>query len=294
MRIAQIAPLTESVPPRTYGGTERVVSYLTEELMAMGHDVTLFASGDSVTSAKLEAAWPCALRFDTTLRDAMAPQMLLMEKVYQQAHEFDVLHCHLDYWPFSLLSRQATPYMTTLHGRLDLPELTRDLRLLRGRAAGFDLRRAAPAAAARQLHRHGASWPAAGPADAAAGPARLPGVPRPHLPGKIARPRDPHRSGRRHEAEDRRQGRPCRSRVFRNDDPADDRWRSDRNDRRDRRRREAGVPERRQGVAAADRLAGAVRPGDDRGDGLRHADHRVPRRFGAGGHRPRRHRLHRA
>jgi glycosyltransferase involved in cell wall biosynthesis len=125
MRIAQIAPLTESVPPRTYGGTERVVSYLTEELMAMGHDVTLFASGDSVTSAKLEPAWPCALRFDATLRDAMAPQMLLMEKVYQQAHEFDVLHCHLDYWPFSMLSRQPTPYMTTLHGRLDLPELTR-------------------------------------------------------------------------------------------------------------------------------------------------------------------------
>jgi glycosyltransferase involved in cell wall biosynthesis len=124
MRIAQIAPLTESVPPRTYGGTERVVSYLTEELMAMGHDVTLFASGDSVTSAKLEAVWPCALRFDTTLRDAMAPQMLLMERVYQQAHEFDVLHCHLDYWPFSLLSRQPTPYITTLHGRLDLPELT--------------------------------------------------------------------------------------------------------------------------------------------------------------------------
>jgi glycosyltransferase involved in cell wall biosynthesis len=125
MRIAQIAPLTESVPPRTYGGTERVVSYLTEELMAMGHDVTLFASGDSVTTAKLEAAWPVALRFDTTLRDAMAPQMLLMEKVYQHAHEFDVLHCHLDYWPFSLLSRQATPYMTTLHGRLDLVELSR-------------------------------------------------------------------------------------------------------------------------------------------------------------------------
>jgi glycosyltransferase involved in cell wall biosynthesis len=123
MRIAQIAPLTESVPPRTYGGTERVVSYLTEELMAMGHDVTLFASGDSVTTAKLEAVWPTALRFDTTLRDVMAPNMLLLEKVCQEAHNFDVLHCHLDYWPFSLLSRQATPYVTTLHGRLDLPEL---------------------------------------------------------------------------------------------------------------------------------------------------------------------------
>ncbi len=125
MRIAQIAPLTESVPPRTYGGTERVVSYLTEELVAMGHDVTLFASGDSVTNAHLEAVWPCALRFDTTLRDGMAPPMLLLEKIYQRAHEFDVLHCHLDYWPFSMLSRQSTPYLTTLHGRLDLPELAR-------------------------------------------------------------------------------------------------------------------------------------------------------------------------
>jgi glycosyltransferase involved in cell wall biosynthesis len=125
MRIAQIAPLTESVPPRTYGGTERVVSYLTEELMAMGHDVTLFASGDSVTSAKLAAVWPCALRFDHTLRDEIAPQMLLLETVYQRAHEFDVLHCHLDYLPFSLFSRQPTPFITTLHGRLDLPELSR-------------------------------------------------------------------------------------------------------------------------------------------------------------------------
>jgi glycosyltransferase involved in cell wall biosynthesis len=125
MRIAQNAPLTESVPPRTYGGTERVVSYLTEELMAMGHDVTLFASGDSVTSAKLAAVWPCALRFDNALHDAIAPQMLLMETVYQRADEFDVLHCHMDYMPFSLFSRQPTPFITTLHGRLDLPELSR-------------------------------------------------------------------------------------------------------------------------------------------------------------------------
>ena len=125
MRIAQIAPLTESVPPRTYGGTERVVSFLTEELMAMGHDVTLFASGDSVTTAKLEAVWPTALRFDTTLRDAMAPVMLQLELLARKAHEFDVLHCHLDYWPFTTLTRQGTPFITTLHGRLDLPELTR-------------------------------------------------------------------------------------------------------------------------------------------------------------------------
>lgn len=124
MRIAQIAPLTESVPPRTYGGTERVVSFLTEELVAMGHDVTLFASGDSVTGAELESGWPCALRFDPSLRDPMAPFVLQMEQVLARAHTFDVLHCHLDYWPFSLLSRQKTPFLTTLHGRLDLPELT--------------------------------------------------------------------------------------------------------------------------------------------------------------------------
>jgi glycosyltransferase involved in cell wall biosynthesis len=123
MRVAQIAPLTESVPPRLYGGTERVVSFLTEELVAMGHDVTLFASGDSETSAELAAAWPCALRFDRSIRDVMAPVMLMMEQVCLRAAEFDMLHCHLDYWPFSLLSRQATPFLTTLHGRLDLPEL---------------------------------------------------------------------------------------------------------------------------------------------------------------------------
>jgi glycosyltransferase involved in cell wall biosynthesis len=123
MRIAQIAPLTEAVPPKLYGGTERVVSFLTEELVAMGHDVTLFASGDSVTRAKLEAVWPRALRLDTTIRDFMGPHMLLMERVRQMAHEFDVLHFHMDYWPASLFSRQSVPFVTTLHGRLDLPEL---------------------------------------------------------------------------------------------------------------------------------------------------------------------------
>jgi glycosyltransferase involved in cell wall biosynthesis len=122
MRIAQIAPLTEAVPPRLYGGTERVVSYLTEELVALGHDVTLFASGDSITTARLEPVWPQALRFDFDLLDASAPQMLLMETVYRCADDFDVLHFHLDYWPFSLFTRQRTPFVTTLHGRLDLPE----------------------------------------------------------------------------------------------------------------------------------------------------------------------------
>ncbi len=122
MRIAQIAPLTEAVPPRLYGGTERVVSYLTEELVQLGHDVTLFASGNSITSARLEPGWPIALRFNSSLRDFQAPHTLMLESVSDQADDFDILHFHMDYWPFPLFSRQRTPMVTTLHGRLDLPE----------------------------------------------------------------------------------------------------------------------------------------------------------------------------
>jgi len=122
MRIAQVAPLTEAVPPTLYGGTERVISWLTEELVALGHDVTLFASGDSVTSARLEAMWPRALRLDGTVRDPNALHMTTIEKVYRRSSEFDLVHFHLDYYPFSLMSRQSTPFLTTLHGRLDLPE----------------------------------------------------------------------------------------------------------------------------------------------------------------------------
>src|SRR6201996_1329616 len=116
MRIAQIAPLTESVPPRTYGGTERVVSFLTEELVALGHEVTLFASGDSITNAKLEAMWPTALRLDPSVRDRTSLHHYMLETVYRRAEEFDVLHFHLDYIPHSLFSRQDTPFLTTLHG----------------------------------------------------------------------------------------------------------------------------------------------------------------------------------
>lgn len=123
MRIAQIAPLHEAVPPKLYGGTERVVSYLTEALVELGHDVTLFASGDSRTSARLEAVWPQALRLDPSIRDTVAPHMLLLEEVRRRSGDFDILHFHIDYYPFSLFSRQPVPYLTTLHGRLDLPEL---------------------------------------------------------------------------------------------------------------------------------------------------------------------------
>jgi glycosyltransferase involved in cell wall biosynthesis len=122
MRIAQIAPLTEAIPPKLYGGTERVISWLTEELVALGHEVTLFASGDSQTTASLVPIWPKALRLDGAVRDAVALHMAMLELVRRRAADFDLLHFHLDYYPFSLFSRQGTPFVTTLHGRLDLPE----------------------------------------------------------------------------------------------------------------------------------------------------------------------------
>src|SRR4029078_566626 len=115
MRIAQVAPLTEAVPPKTYGGTERVVHWLTEELVALGHEVTLYASGDSCASAKLVASWPRALRLDGSIRDPNALHIMMLERVRQQADQFDALHFHLDYYPFSLFARQSTPFVTTLH-----------------------------------------------------------------------------------------------------------------------------------------------------------------------------------
>jgi len=122
MRIAQVSPLFEAVPPKLYGGTERVVHSLTEELVAMGHDVTLFASGDSITSATLAPMRREALRLDPTVRDWIAYYMRMVELIYRRADEFDVIHFHIDYFPLSLFSRQRTPFLTTLHGRLDLPE----------------------------------------------------------------------------------------------------------------------------------------------------------------------------
>jgi glycosyltransferase involved in cell wall biosynthesis len=123
MRIAQVAPLFESVPPKLYGGTERVVSWLTEELVRQGHDVTLFASGDSVTCAKLVPMCPEALRLSPTCIDQTAHHVLMMERVFEYASEFDLIHFHTDYLQFSLCRRHATAHVTTLHGRLDIPDL---------------------------------------------------------------------------------------------------------------------------------------------------------------------------
>jgi glycosyltransferase involved in cell wall biosynthesis len=122
MRIAQVAPLYESVPPRAYGGTERVVSYLTEELVARGHEVTLFASGDSVTRARLLAACPRGLRLGGGQVDRVALHLATLLRVYERAPDFDVIHCHTDYLGLPLARRTAPPTILTLHGRLDLPE----------------------------------------------------------------------------------------------------------------------------------------------------------------------------
>ena len=123
MRIAQVSPLIESVPPRLYGGTERVVAFLTDELVRLGHDVTLFASGDSRTSARLVAAWPRALRLDGPSQDPLAPHVLMLEHVVQRAQDFDIVHFHVSQFHFPVARRLSVPHLTTLHGRLDLREL---------------------------------------------------------------------------------------------------------------------------------------------------------------------------
>jgi len=123
MKIAQVAPLYESVPPKLYGGTERVVSYLTEELVRQGHDVTLFAAGDSSTRARLESVGARALRLDRDCVDPLAHHMVLLDRVIEAADEFDVIHFHTDYLHFPLTRWLRVPHVTTLHGRLDIPDL---------------------------------------------------------------------------------------------------------------------------------------------------------------------------
>lgn len=123
MRIAQVAPLYESVPPKLYGGTERVVSYLTEELVRLGHNVTLFASGDSKTRGRLVPCCPAALRLNKDCVDPLAHHVLMLDRVFRESDQFDVVHFHCDYLHFPLSRRHKVLNLTTLHGRLDLPDL---------------------------------------------------------------------------------------------------------------------------------------------------------------------------
>src|SRR5438552_6517285 len=128
MRIAQVAPLAESVPPKLYGGTERVISWLTEELVASGHQVTLFASGDSRTSATLVPVWPRALRLARPRSDPVAAQAVLLECLAEQAANFDIIHSHIDWVHLPLFRRLGVPFLTTPHGRLDIPGLSTAIR----------------------------------------------------------------------------------------------------------------------------------------------------------------------
>jgi len=123
MRIAQVSPLYESVPPKLYGGTERVVSYLTEELVRQGHQVTLFASGDSTTSAELIPGCPSALRLDGRNCDGIARHLVMVEDVYRRVADFDVIHFHIDFVHYPVSRRHGRAHLTTLHGRLDMEDL---------------------------------------------------------------------------------------------------------------------------------------------------------------------------
>lgn len=154
MKIAQIAPLAESCPPRLYGGTERIVSFLTEELVDQGHEVTLFASGDSQTKARLVACSEKALRLDPDVIDFLPHHILMLEEVRRRVDTFDVLHFHVDILQFSLVRDFADRTVTTLHGRLDLPDLQPfyrafpDMPLV---SISHDQRRPMP----REVHWHG-------------------------------------------------------------------------------------------------------------------------------------------
>ncbi|TWG97927.1 glycosyltransferase involved in cell wall biosynthesis [Mesorhizobium sp. J18] len=123
MKIAQIAPLAERCPPRLYGGTERIVSYLTEELVRQGHEVTLFASGDSITNAELVPCCDMALRLNPTVRDPLPYHSVMLEQVRRRAAEFDILHFHIDYLHYPMAASFSNKMVTTLHGRLDLPDI---------------------------------------------------------------------------------------------------------------------------------------------------------------------------
>ena len=214
LRIAQVAPLSESVPPKLYGGTERVVATLTDELVRQGHDVTLFASGDSRTDATLVAPVPRALRLAKSV-DPLALHLLLVEQVAQRADEFDIIHFHIAPLHFSIARRLSIPHVTTLHGRLDLPEIVTlysefsDLPLI----SVSDAQRGPIARS--ELGRHRLSRPAEPRAAVQRGRRWISGVPRPYFAGETRRSRDRHREGVRLSAQDRGQSGSGRSAVLR-------------------------------------------------------------------------------
>ena len=158
LKIAQIAPLAEAVPPRLYGGTERVVAHLADSLVELGHDVTLFASGDARTAARLVSVREQAIRLDPRpLKSDVAAHLTMLHQVRERADEFDVLHFHVDLVHFPLFERFADRTVTTLHGRLDIADLAGRIQAVAKVPAGFDFREPAPSVAECELARHRAS-----------------------------------------------------------------------------------------------------------------------------------------
>jgi glycosyltransferase involved in cell wall biosynthesis len=204
MRIAQLAPLAESVPPKLYGGTERVVAWLVDELVELGHDVTLFASGDSRTKGELHPVWPRALRLGRKGADPNAACAVLLEAIAKRAKDFDMIHAHIDWLPLPLLSRLGVPFVSTMHDRLDLPGLSEVLRQFPG--AGFvsisDHQRLT---AGGELDRHIPPRTAIQQLSPVFRSGILPGVPRPPHGGKGPPGRHPHRARRRNALAHRRQ-----------------------------------------------------------------------------------------
>jgi glycosyltransferase involved in cell wall biosynthesis len=272
MRIAQVAPLMESVPPCLYGGTERVVSYLTERLVHQGHDVTLFASADSRTSAKLVRCSDMALRLNRAVKDALPYHLMMLDEVCRQADDFDVIHFHLDLLHFPLVTGFADRTLTTLHGRLDLPDL-------KPFYAAFPNVPLVSISDSQRLPMPSVRWvgtvPHGLPQDL------LPFTPNPRggylaFLGRISAEKRPDRAIEIAA----RAGLPLKiaakidkvDRVY---------WDTvvaplisrHRNVEFGQRSAEGGIPWQRAGAALSDRLARAVRAGDDRSNGLRHAGH---------------------
>ena len=288
MKIAQVAPLTESVPPRLYGGTERIVSYLTEELVRLGHDVTLFASGDSISSAVLAPCCTRALRLDPTMPDAIPHSMLMIDSLRERAEEFDVLHFHIDLFHFPLFPSLAVRTLTTLHGRQDLADLGAfysrfsEMPLV---AISDDQRKALPNTKfvttihhgiPADLHRPlfggrylaflGRISPEKRP-DRAIGIARAAGMPL-KIAAKVDKVDEEY----------------FRSEILPLIDGPGVEFVGEINERE-----KTEIPGRGSRSVVPGGLAGTVWPRDDRSHGMRHAGARVPMRFGPRGHRGWRH-----
>ena len=290
MRIAQIAPLIESVPPRLYGGTERIASYLTEALVAQGHDVTLFASGQSITAAKLVPCCAQALRLNPSVRDPIPYYMLMLDKVRRMASQFDVLHFHIDQFHFPIFHEMAHRTVTTLHGRQDLPDLKHlyscfpDMPLV---SISDAQRTPIPDANFAGTVYHGL------PADLLTPTLNARGGYLAFL-GRIS----PEKRVDRAIEIARAVGLPLK--IAAKVDRVDEEYFKSEIEPllslpgieyigEIDERRKSKFPGRRARAAVPDRLAGAVRPGHDRSDGVRHARSRLPQRLRAGSDRQRHH-----